>query len=180
MAATISAVSTAPVLRAAAQVVAELPHRRVIRTDVHHALRNTAPTYDVAQAALDALTSYLRRSGGEQWLTVYAFPRSRDEVAAELCAAADSVDAANLLRTAADYIETYKLDRFNIVHVIRAAAVEVTPFGPEAFKLADAAMRALAARLYATDRDPVRDLTRWSRIRTRQEIVVELRAAGAR
>ncbi|GGS88228.1 hypothetical protein GCM10010176_034980 [Nonomuraea spiralis] len=95
--------------------------------------------------------------------------------------AEQSPTASGVLRRAADYIETHQLDRFNVTHVIRAAAAELTPFGPDAYEQADAALRALAAHLgYRIDRDPVRDLTRWSRIRATEWIVIELRRAGAR
>ncbi|MEU4234147.1 hypothetical protein AB0F17_58575 [Nonomuraea sp. NPDC026600] len=92
MATVITANITAPVLRAAADRLAELPHPRVIRTDVHHALYNSAPAYDVAQAALDALTTYLQKLGGADWLNRFAFPRGRDQVVAELRAAADATE----------------------------------------------------------------------------------------
>lgn len=92
MATVITAATTAPVLRAAADRLAELPHTRVIRTDVHHALAMSSPAYDVAQATLDALTTHLQKLGGADWLSRFAFPRGRDEVAAELRAAADAAE----------------------------------------------------------------------------------------
>lgn len=92
MATVITPATTAPVLRAAADRLAELPHMRVIRTDVHHALYNSAPAYDVAQAALDALTEHLRLKGLGEWLCCWAKPRLRDEVAAEIRAAADAAE----------------------------------------------------------------------------------------
>lgn len=88
MATTITAVTTGPVLRDAADHVAALSYARVVRTDVHHAILLAAPQYDVAQAALDALAAHVPDAG---WLNTWATPHSRDEVAAEMRAAADTV-----------------------------------------------------------------------------------------
>ncbi|MEU4332367.1 DUF6197 family protein [Nonomuraea dietziae] len=86
---------------------------------------------------------------------------------------------ADVLRRAADLIEKYELDQFDVVHVIRQAAAEHTPFGLVAYKLADAAARALAQHLrYGVDSNPARELKRWSQIRTTSEIVAELRSAA--
>lgn len=89
MATTITAVTTGPVLREAADHVAALSYVRVVRTDVHHAILLAAPQYDVAQAALDALAAHVPDAG---WLNTYATPHGRDEVAAEMRAAADAAE----------------------------------------------------------------------------------------
>ncbi|MER7500500.1 hypothetical protein AB0L05_27960 [Nonomuraea pusilla] len=91
MVTTITAASIAPVLREAADRVAALSYTRVVRTDVHHALLQSASQYDIAQAALDALAAHVRDAG---WLTSWAAPHSRDEVASELRAAANAVEQA--------------------------------------------------------------------------------------
>lgn len=86
---TITASEVGRVLTAAAARVAALPHRRVVRTDVHHALRAAAPTIALAQAALDALAAHVPDAA---WLTTWSKPHGRDEVAAEMRAAAELVD----------------------------------------------------------------------------------------
>lgn len=95
MATTITAAVIAPVLRAAADRLAGLAHARVVRTDVHHALYQSAPQYDVAQAALDALTAHLTAQDDAEWLSRWAKPRGRDEVAGLLRAAADAAEQAS-------------------------------------------------------------------------------------
>lgn len=82
--------SAGPVLRKAADMLDALPHARVIRTDLHRALIRSAPSYAEAKSALEALADYLK-PGDERWLSRWAFPRSRDEVSAELRAAAEQV-----------------------------------------------------------------------------------------
>lgn len=89
MAATVTAHDIAKTLRAAADVVAALPHPRVIRTDVHHALNTASPTYDVAQAALDALACDHQIA---EWLARWSIPHPRDEAVAELRAAATAAE----------------------------------------------------------------------------------------
>lgn len=87
MATTITAATIAPVLREASARVAGLSHARVVRTDVHHAILLSAPQYDVAQAALDALAAHVADA---RWLTTSSTPHSRAEVAAEMREAADA------------------------------------------------------------------------------------------
>ncbi|MGP3914377.1 hypothetical protein [Nonomuraea sp. 10N515B] len=94
MATTITSATTAPVLREAADRVAGLPYARVVRTDVHRALWQSASQYDIAQAALEMLASHLQATGGAEWLNLWASPRNRDEVAAEMRAAADMAEQA--------------------------------------------------------------------------------------
>lgn len=93
MAATITPADVAAVLRAAADTVAALPYARVVRTDVHRALRE-AGEYGAARDALLALYRYLRAVGGLELLTHWARPSNRDGVAADLRAAADAVEQA--------------------------------------------------------------------------------------
>lgn len=92
MATTITAATTGPVLRAAADRMTALPHARVVRTDLHRALWQSASQYDIADAALQVLTEHLRRVGRLEWLTRWSDPHGRDEVAAELRAAADAAE----------------------------------------------------------------------------------------
>lgn len=89
MATRTTAATIAPVLRAAAARVAGLAYARVVRTDVHHALLLSSPQYDIAQAALDTLAAHIPAPG---WLARWAEPRGRDDVAAELRAAANAVE----------------------------------------------------------------------------------------
>lgn len=89
MATTITAQTIAPVLNAAADHVARLSYARVVRTDVHHAILHAAPQYDVAQAALDALAAHVPDA---RWLNTWSDPRPRDEVVAEMRAAADKAE----------------------------------------------------------------------------------------
>ena len=87
MVTTITAATIAPVLREAADRVAALPHARVNRIDVHHAIHLSSPQYDVADAALNALAAHLPDA---RWLTCYSPLHPRDEVAAEIRAAAEA------------------------------------------------------------------------------------------
>ncbi|MET8866473.1 hypothetical protein ABZW11_26345 [Nonomuraea sp. NPDC004580] len=89
MAATITAATVGKVLRTAADRVAALPHAKVVRTDVHHALAAAAPSYALAQAALDQLAAHVPDAA---WLNTWSKPHPRDEVAAEMRAAADRAD----------------------------------------------------------------------------------------
>lgn len=86
---------SAPVLRRAADMLDALPHARVIRTDVHRALIRSAPSYAEAKSALEALTVHVK-AGDQRWLSRWAFPRSRVEVAAELRSAADAAQTAQV------------------------------------------------------------------------------------
>lgn len=80
------------VLVAAADRIASLPHTRMGRVDVHHALLAVAPSYDLAQAALDALAAHLRASGVDDgWLHKWTPRCGRSDVAAYLRAAAGVV-----------------------------------------------------------------------------------------
>ncbi|MET8006208.1 hypothetical protein [Nonomuraea glycinis] len=85
--------TTPPLLRAAADLLAALPHARVLPSDVHHALRRSTPEYGAAQAALEQYDTFLQANGAGNWLRCWAAPRSRDEVATELRAAADTTQA---------------------------------------------------------------------------------------
>lgn len=89
MGTTVTSHDIAKTLRAAADVVAALPHQRLIRTDVHHALNTASPTHDIAQAALDALTCDHQIA---EWLARWSTPHSRDEAVAELRAAATAAE----------------------------------------------------------------------------------------
>lgn len=89
MATTITAATIGPILRNAAARVAGLSHARVVRTDVHHAILLAAPLYDVAQAALDQLAAHVSDA---EWLNTWSKPHWRDEVAAEMRAAADAAE----------------------------------------------------------------------------------------
>lgn len=91
MATTITAQTIAPVLRAAADRLASLPYAGVNRIDVHHAINLSAPQYDLGQAALDALAAHVPDA---RWLSCYSPLHSRDEVAAEMRAAADAAERA--------------------------------------------------------------------------------------
>lgn len=91
MATEVTPTTIAPVLREAADRVAALTYTRVIRTDVLHAVLMASPGYDVAQAALDTLAGHIPDAG---WLSQWAAPRGRDEVVAELRAAANAVELA--------------------------------------------------------------------------------------
>ncbi|MGP3917637.1 hypothetical protein [Nonomuraea sp. 10N515B] len=93
MATTNAAASIAPVLREAADQVAALSHARVVRSDVHHALRRAAASYGLAQEALVELIRHLRAVGRLDVVTRWSAPRNRDEVAADLRAAADAIEA---------------------------------------------------------------------------------------
>ncbi len=85
-----TAPTIANVLRKAAVALEALPHPRVSPVDLHIALRKVSPTHRTGQQALDALAAHLRATGGDdQWLGRWTGPRGRDEVAAELRAAAD-------------------------------------------------------------------------------------------
>ncbi|MCP2364250.1 hypothetical protein HD597_011270 [Nonomuraea thailandensis] len=94
MAATITTGSIPAVLRRAADLVAGLPHARVVRSEVHRALRHASPQSDIAQAALVALVRHLRALSEVEWLTRASQPRSRDQVSVELRVAADAFEAA--------------------------------------------------------------------------------------
>jgi hypothetical protein len=179
----------AAVLRAAADRLHQLPHARIVPTDVQRAVRLAAGTYRDAQAALDVFAGHLRTACGEQWFATWSVPRARADVEAELRAAAGVVEQAeaapsmtavvDVLLKAADHIEAYELTVFNVVHVLRAAAAEMVVFGPAAIQLADAAALLLARRLrYSVVRSPVNDLRRWSSTHTPDQIVAELRAAA--
>ncbi|MGW6498506.1 hypothetical protein [Nonomuraea angiospora] len=90
---TITADTVASVLRATADRVATLPYARVVRDDVHRALKQSAE-YGIAQAALVALTRRVGTVPGLELLTTlltrYSTPLGRDEVAAGLRAAAEA------------------------------------------------------------------------------------------
>jgi hypothetical protein len=179
----------AAVLRAAADRLHQLPHARIVPTDVQRAVRLSAPTFGTAATVLNTFTDHLRKTDGERWLATWSVPRTRADVEAELRAAADVVEQAvaapsmaavvGVLVKAADHIEAYELTVFNVVHALRAAAAELVVFGPAAYKLADAAALMLARRLrYSVVRSPVNDLRRWSSTHTPAQIVSELRAAA--
>lgn len=87
MATTITAATIAPVLREAADHIAALGYVRVLRHDVYNAIHQSAPTYDIADAALNSLAAQLPDA---TWLTTTSEPHSRDEVAAEIRAAAET------------------------------------------------------------------------------------------
>jgi hypothetical protein len=86
---------------------------------------------------------------------------------------------ADILRRAADLTE-------NGTAVTAAGALYLAVSGqdfqagqPFDTGLYEQAQTALAAHLgYATDRDPTRDLRRWSQLRTPAEIAVQMRAAA--
>jgi hypothetical protein len=91
--------TTPPLLRAAADLLATLPYARVLPIDVHRALRQSTPEYGAAQAALEQFDTFLQANGVLQangagnWLRCWSKTRSRDEVTAELRAAADAAQA---------------------------------------------------------------------------------------
>lgn len=87
MATTITAATIGPILRDAAARVAGLSHARVVRTDVHHAILQSAPQHDIAQAALDALAAHVPDA---HWLNTWSKPHPRDEVVLEMRQAADA------------------------------------------------------------------------------------------
>lgn len=130
MATTITAASTAPILRQAADWLASLPHLRVVRTDVHHALLLAAPQYDIAQAALDTLAEHVQDAA---WLSHWATPHARDEVVAEMRAAADNAEQAETADRLAsadqsfDWTRQYRPD-------IRALLTTALEIGDRAFR----------------------------------------------
>jgi hypothetical protein len=83
--------ATARILRQAADLVAALPHARVVRAEVHHALQRSGSMCGMAQQALAELIRDLRAVRRLDLVTYWPAPRGRDEVAADLRAAADAV-----------------------------------------------------------------------------------------
>lgn len=83
------------VLRDAADYVAGLAYARIVRTDVHRALRQAAQESNLGQAALEVLAGYLQSKGTEGWLYSWSKARERDEVAADLRAAATQSSAVH-------------------------------------------------------------------------------------
>ena len=84
------------VLVAAADLITRLPHTRMGRVDVHLALRDAAPSYELTQAALDVLAAHLRASGADDgWLRQWTPRCGRSDVAAYLRAAAERVMAVS-------------------------------------------------------------------------------------
>ncbi|WP_386162362.1 hypothetical protein [Streptosporangium vulgare] len=80
------------VLAAAADRVDSLPHARMGRVDVHLALRDASPSYELTQAALDRLAAHLHETGvDDRWLHQWTPRCGRSDVAAYLRAAAEVI-----------------------------------------------------------------------------------------
>lgn len=100
----------AAVLRRAAHHVTHLGYERLVPGDVHHALRRAADgEYYLAQAALEALVTYLAIEGEDGWVLRWSEPRPCVAVAAMLEFAADAQPETPLvavaLRRAARYVD---------------------------------------------------------------------------
>ncbi|WP_433364334.1 hypothetical protein [Streptosporangium sp. CA-115845] len=94
--ATLAAQPMAPaaVLAAAADVLESHMHARMGRVDLHLALHEAAPTYELAQAGMDLLVDHLRATGADdRWVVRWTARCGRDEIAAHLRAAAEAVVA---------------------------------------------------------------------------------------
>ncbi|MEV4287416.1 hypothetical protein AB0K40_18070 [Nonomuraea bangladeshensis] len=132
MATMITARTIAPVLRAAADKMAGLAYARVVRTDVHHAILLSSPQYDVGQAALDTLTAYLVRRGRAEWLSRYSRPRGREEVVAELRAAAVAAEQGDMDEGLASADQSFDWTR-QLDPQVRADLTTCLEVGPRAF-----------------------------------------------
>lgn len=86
---------TSRILRHAADALEALPHPRVNAVDLHQALLKSAPAFQQAKDALDALHAYLRTLDQDvRWLHVGGGPLSRVLAADRLRAAAEYADEA--------------------------------------------------------------------------------------
>lgn len=86
--------------------------------------------------------------------------------------------ALKVLTRAADALSAQASGDTDLVGAIRGAATLYTPFGPQASKLAEMAMAVLCEHLRYAQGNPAHQLNRWTTIRTVDQIVTELRAAG--
>ncbi|MFI7449591.1 hypothetical protein ACIBQX_18990 [Nonomuraea sp. NPDC049714] len=85
------------------------------------------------------------------------------------------MSTANILRRAADLIE--RGESGTPASALMSAVYDVTDRWDH--QLFDKARLALATHLnYATDRDPSRDLRRWSQLRTPAQMATQMRAAA--
>lgn len=90
---------------------------------------------------------------------------------------------SEILRATASLIEEWAVEKGHRANhapiAIRWVAGQLTSTEAQADALAKTAMRTLATHLtYGPDRDPETELTRWSRLRTPQQVIHELRAAA--
>lgn len=90
-----------------------------------------------------------------------------------------AAESAAALRRAAGLIELKAYQNVDVVGAITQAASDTRALSATASDLAHAAAKDLTAHLvYDTSRDSRRDLARWARSRTREQIVAELLAAA--
>lgn len=101
---------TAHILRDTADALAQLPHARINRADLHKALCSGAEWGD-AQHALDAFARHVDGTGGDiRWLSRWVYPRGRVEVVAELRDAASSIEAVDAVVAEAEPLSAVELD----------------------------------------------------------------------